>query len=161
MDAARRQPPSHLVPQQRRHLIADNAVEQAPCLLRVDEVFIDVRGMTERFLNCRLGDFVEQHTAHGLLILAAPFQLFFDVPADGLALAVRVGGDIDGVNLFSGSLQFANHFLFAGDDFISWLEVIIEIDADAFLGQILDVADRGQHLEIGSQVLIYRLDFRG
>ena len=76
------------------------------------------------------------------------------MPADGLAFAVRVGGDINRISVFSGGLQFADDFLFAGNDFIGRLKVIIESDADALLGQILDVADRSQHRKIASEILI-------
>ena len=154
LHAARRQPAAHLVPQQRRDLIADDAVEQAPRLLRIDEVFINVCRMPERFLYRRLGNLVEEHAAHGLPVLAASFEFFLDVPADGLAFAVRVSGDINRISVFSGGLQFADDFLFAGNDSIRRLKVIIEIDADALLGQILDVADRSQHRKIASEILI-------
>jgi hypothetical protein len=39
--------------------------------------------------------------------------------ADGLALAVRVGRQIDGVDAFGGLLQFLNELLLALDDLVA------------------------------------------
>ena len=39
------------VPEQRRNLVADQAIEHAAGLLRVDQVLIDIAGMLERFLH--------------------------------------------------------------------------------------------------------------
>ena len=41
----------NFVPQQRRNLVSDQAVQYAARLLRVDQVAIDIAGMIERFLH--------------------------------------------------------------------------------------------------------------
>ena len=52
-------PAADFVPKQRRDLVTHKAVEHAACLLRVDQVAIDVARMLEGFLHGLLGDFVE------------------------------------------------------------------------------------------------------
>jgi len=49
------------LPQHRRRLVADQAVQDAPRLLRVDLALIDVEGVGQRFGDRVLGDLVEQH----------------------------------------------------------------------------------------------------
>ena len=62
---------AHLVPQQRRNLVADQPVEHAACLLRVDEILIDFAGMLECFLHGLLRDLVEGDAANLLASLWA------------------------------------------------------------------------------------------
>ena len=46
---------------QRRNLVANQAVEHAAGLLRVDQVLIDIARMFKSFLHGALGDFIEGH----------------------------------------------------------------------------------------------------
>ena len=159
LNAPGRESASHLVPQQRADLIADYSVKQPARLLGVHEVLVDIDGMLERFLNRGLGDFVEHHTSDGFSALAAALKLFLDVPADRFAFAVRVSRHIDHVGVFRGRLQLPDHLFFAGDHLVCGLEVVVEIDADALLGKVLDVADRGEHFVLGAEILIDRFRF--
>ena len=54
-------PPADLVPQQRRNLVAHQAVQHAARLLRVHQVLVDFAGMLERGLDRLRRDFVEHH----------------------------------------------------------------------------------------------------
>src|SRR5205814_10238089 len=49
LHAARREPAAHLVPEQRRELVADQPVEDAARLLRVEAVLVELAGLLERF----------------------------------------------------------------------------------------------------------------
>jgi len=53
---------AHFVPQQRGYLIAHQAIEHAPCLLRIHQVLVDVAGMLEGFLHGALRDLINHQT---------------------------------------------------------------------------------------------------
>ena len=69
------------VPEQRRNLIANQAVENTAGLLRVDQILIDGARMFERCLHGALGDFVEGHALNArrsfLLALLRFLSFFF------------------------------------------------------------------------------------
>jgi len=62
------------------------------------------------------------------------------VIADGLAFAVRVGGQIHGLSAFSRLLQFRDELLFPLDDFVVRPEAAFDVDSQVLLGQVLNVA---------------------
>ena len=133
-----------LVPEQRRNLVADQPVEHAARLLRVDQVDVDVARMLERFLHRALGDLVEGHAADGdrvlLLLLAVDAvaaEFFGQVGGDGFALAVRVRRQIDGIRRLRQLLQLGDDFFLARNDDVLGLEVVVEIDTQRLLGQDL------------------------
>src|SRR5207244_13656920 len=92
LHAARREPAAHLVPEQRRELVADQPVEDAARLLRVEAVSVELAGLLERFEDRLLRDLVEQHAMD---VLPPRAELLRNVPGDGLALAVGVGRQVD------------------------------------------------------------------
>src|SRR6185369_11513729 len=96
-----------------------------------------------------------------LLGLAAPEDLLLDVPPDGLALAVRVGRDEDLVGAPGGRGERLDDLFLAGDDLLGRLEVVVEVDANALLGKVLDVAHRGEHLVLRAEIFINGLRLRG
>jgi hypothetical protein len=81
-----------LVPQQRADLVAHEAIEHASRLLRVDHLHVDRAGVFDGLEHRFLGDLVE-HQAVDLLFFGS--KLFGEVPADGLALSIGVGRDVD------------------------------------------------------------------
>ena len=91
LHASGAQAAADLVPEERADLVADQAVEHATRLLRVDHLLVDLRRMFERAEHALLGDLVE-HQAADLLPIAAA-ELLGEMPADRLAFAVRVGRD--------------------------------------------------------------------
>src|SRR5205085_12369366 len=92
---------------QRRDLVADEAVEHAPRLLRVDEVLVNLFRLLESLLHRALRDLVEHH-AEVWLPGALRDDLLGDVQADGLALAVGAGSELDGLGLAGGALQLGD-----------------------------------------------------
>src|SRR5579875_3063686 len=87
LHAPRREPAPHLLPEERRELVAHEPVEDAARLLRVDQVLVDGTGVLERFQHRLLRDLVEEHAVH----VAPPSpEPLGDVPRDRLALAVGV-----------------------------------------------------------------------
>ena len=96
LHAPGREPAAHLVPQERADLVAHEPVEDAARLLGVDLLRVDLARVLEGLLDGAFGDLVEDHAAHLLLGLGRlAGELLGEVPADGLALAVRVGGQED------------------------------------------------------------------
>ena len=115
-------------------------------------------GIIKRRIYGSFGDLIEHHAIGGF---GRTFRnyLFGQVLADGLALAVRVGGKIDGVRVFGGLLQFRHDSFvvsFSGvrNYFVGWLEIIVDINSQAFGRQIFDVAYRGFNQIVLSQIFI-------
>ena len=66
LHAARGQPAPHLLPEQRRQIEADQIVERAPRLLRVDELLGEIARLLDGFLDRALRDLVEHDALHRL-----------------------------------------------------------------------------------------------
>ncbi len=148
-----RQLREHLLPQHRRHLVAVEAVEQPARLLRVDEATVEVAGLLDRPADGLGGDLVEHHPLHRHLRV----QRLEEVPRDGLALAVLIGGEIQLGGVLQQPLQPLHDVLLLGGDDVERLEVVVDVDAETrprltlvgrrHLGgvprQVADVPDRG------------------
>jgi len=110
---------TNLVPQQRRNLVAHDAVEHAPGLLRIHQVLIDFARVLECLLHGPLGDLVEAdaHDALGSALrrLGAVAELAGKVPGDGFAFAIRVGRQVDCVGILGKLLQPGQNLFFSGD----------------------------------------------
>ncbi len=68
---------------------------------------------------------------------------FGHVPGDGLALPVRVGGQIDAAGLAGGLFQFGHDLLLALDDLIVGGEAVFFVHAEGLGGQVADMAHGG------------------
>ena len=75
-----------LVPQDRADLVADQPIEHAARLLRIDHPHVDLAGMLDGLENRLLGDLVEHQPLDLLPVGLAEF--LGQMPADGLAFAV-------------------------------------------------------------------------
>src|SRR5712664_3061546 len=156
LHAARREPAAHLVPEQRRELVADQPVEDAARLLRVEAVAVELAGLLERFEDRLLRDLVEQHAVD---VLPPRAELLRDVPGDGFALAVGVGRQVDVLLVLGGLLDVLEHLRLALDDVVLGREVALDVDPELRLGQVHHVADGGLHLVVPPEVLAERLGF--
>jgi hypothetical protein len=92
----------HRAPQHRRQPVADDAVHGPARLLGVDERGVEVARRLEGRPDGRLGDLVEGDPVGGVEVEVEDLG---DVPGDGLALAVEVRGEPDGVGLLGGLAQ--------------------------------------------------------
>ncbi len=144
LDASGGEAAADFVPQQRRDLEADEAVEDAAGLLGIDQVPVDFAGMGEGLLHGLLGDFVEGDAMDGLGLLFAAAasvgvaaQLFGKVRGDGFAFAVGIGREIDGVGGAGQLFEVGDHLLLAGDDLVLGGEIIVDIDAETLAGRSL------------------------
>ena len=86
------------------------------------------------------GDLVEGDAA-GLVIRQV--QQVLQMPADGLALAVRVGGEKDGLAVLGGGLQVLDDILFPLDGPVVGGKVTLHVHAQGALGQVTQVTHAG------------------
>ena len=150
-------PDADLPRQQRAQRVADEPVDDPAGLLGVDEVRVDVARMGERLADRALGDLAE---GHPLGLRRRDVGGLRDVPGDRLALAVEVGGEVDGVGGLRG-LRDLGDLLAAvvGDDVLGG-EVVLDVDAELALAgvlrQVADVAVGGEDAVVGAQVALDR-----
>ena len=147
LDATGREPVPDLLPEERRHRVADEPIHDAASLLRVHEILVDLARVLEGLLDRRGRDLVE---GHALQLRLRDVDDVRQVPGDRLALAVevrrephvrrRLGLPAEEAGLLLGVL---------GDDVLR-LEGL-EVDAELGLGQIPDVAERGLHFVPGTE----------
>jgi hypothetical protein len=84
------------------------------------------------------------------------------VPADRLALAIRVGGDIEGLRLLAGLLQLLQRLQLRPDRNVLRLEAPpSEVDAELALREILQVPERRLHHVPPIEVLLDGLHLGG
>src|SRR6516162_2642180 len=140
---------TNLVPQQWGHLVADQAVEHAPSLLRVNQVAVDFTGLTEGVLYGAPGDLVEgdaANLARTRLLLPAIYpvstEFFGKVRSDGLALAVRVRRQVDSVGRLRQLLELGDNLLLAGNNDVLSRKVVVNIDPEVLLRQIFNMPER-------------------
>jgi len=74
-------------------------------------------------------------------------QLLCHVPGDGLALAVRVARQIDGLDVLRRLFELFHQVTFLGLDLIGGLEALGYVDPQGGFGKILDVAHGGLHVK--------------
>src|SRR5881628_845619 len=153
----RRQAGLDALPEERGRLVADQPVEHAARLLGVDFPLVDVEGMRQRMGDSVLGDLVEQDALH----LAAVRELARHVPGDGLALAVRVGGEEHSLRGFRGLLDFGEGLGLLLDGHVLGREAVLDVHAELALRQIAQVPHRRLDGVARAQVLADRLGFGG
>ena len=115
MHSSRGEAAAHFVPQQGRNLITDDAIENAPRLLRVDQVAIDIAGVLEGLVHGLRRNLIESDPAYGV-VFGETSQLIFKMRRDGFAFAVRVRGQINNRRCFGQLLQPVHYFFFPGDN---------------------------------------------
>ena len=156
LHAACGQAPANFFPQQGGELVAHNAVQNPPGLLGVHQVLVDAPGRSDGLLHHRLGDLVEGHPVGALL---RQRQQLLQVPGNGLALPVRVGGQVHMVAALDSPLQLLNDVFFALDGLVAWFKIVFQIYAQLAFGQIPDVAHGCDHGVIGAKITADRFCF--
>lgn len=122
-----------LLPQNRGHLVAVEAVKDAAGFLGIDEVLVELTGVFCRLQDGGLGDLVEDHSAHRDLGLENLEQ----VPSDGFALAVRVCCEVELIALLQLGLEVCDLLLFLLADDVQRGEVVLRVHAEAGPGFLL------------------------
>ena len=160
---------TNLIPQQRRNLVTDQPIQNASRLLRINQIAIDFARMLERFLHGTLRNFVEGNALNGrafLLLLGflpakqIPAQLLRQMRSNRLTFAIRVRRQVDVVHAQRHLFQLGQDFLFAGNDDVFGLEIVLDIDTQRALGQIFDVTERSLNLEAFAQIFLNGLRLR-
>ena len=140
----------NLLPQERRQLIADQTVEDAARLLGVDQIRIDVSRMGDSLLHRLFRDLVE---GHALGALIAEIQQLLEMPRDRLALAVRVGCEIDKVALVRRLAQLVDNLVLPLDRDIFRAEIVLNVDSHGFSRQITQMSHGSLDHVIRAQIL--------
>ena len=90
--------------QQRRNLVAHDAVEDSPRLLGIDQLHVHLAGVVERRPHGVLGNFIELHAEKLRAVLLA-LQNLLQMPGDRFAFAIRVGRQIDLLGALGGLFE--------------------------------------------------------
>lgn len=160
------QPRHDLLPQDRRDLVAVETVEDAAGLLGVDHALVQLARVGDGLADGVLGDLVEDHPVDRDLGL----QDFLEVPRDGFALAVLIGGEVELVGLGEKLLELPDLRLLVGVDDVDGLEVVLDVDPEAAhlagvllghlggaAGKVTDVPDARLDHVAGAEVALDRL----
>ena len=139
LDATGRQAAADLARQERTQRVADEAVDDAARLLRVDEIHVDLARVGEGLADGRLGDLVE---GDPLLLVAGDVRGLGHVPGDRLALAIEVGGEEDHVGRPGRPGDLGDLLAAVLGDHVLRCEVVVDVDAELALARVLgQVAD--------------------
>ena len=150
LHAACGQAAADLFPQERAQFVADQTIQLAPGLLGVEQVDIDGARVGHALLDALLRDLVK---GHAVGCAGVQPQNVRQMPADGLALAVRVGCQQDAVALFGLGLQLLDELLLALDGDIFRCIAIFDINAQRAGGQVAHMAHTGRDLVAAAQIL--------
>ena len=156
LDASGGESPPDLLPEQVGNLVPDEAVDDAPGLLRVDEPPVDLARRLHRGEHGALGDLVEADPLEDRP-LGPRLQGFLEVPGDRLALAVRVGREVDGRGFAGGLLELPERLFLALQDLVRRFVAVAPIDAQPLLGQVPHVAIGREHTKVLAEELLERL----
>ncbi len=137
------------LPEQGADAVAYQPVEDAPRLLGFDQRQVERADLLERSVDSARGDLVKGDAVDRHTFGQA--QYLKHVPGDGLALAVQVGGQVDGVYAGGGFFEAPDRLLFARRGHIVRAELIFDVHAHLFAGQVADVPHRGHHAVAPSQ----------
>lgn len=145
LDSSGREGGLDFLPQHRRQLETDDAVEDATRLLGVDQIEVDVAGVLDGVEYGVLCDFVENDAAG---VAGFELQHLEQVPGDSLPLAVLIGSEPYGLRLLCALLQLRHECLLVVGNLIDRLEAVVDIDAEILLFQIADMSVARHHLEV-------------
>ena len=154
LHAAGRQALADLAPQHRADLVPVQPVEDAPRLLGVDQPVVQLAGVGQRPLDGLGGDLVEHHALDGDLGL----ELLQQVPGDGLALAVLIGGQEELVGVLQQLLELADLLLLVGVDHVVRGEAVVDVHGELAERALLHVRGQLRGLREVTDVPDARLD---
>ena len=155
-----------VLPEERRDLVADDAVEDPARLLRVDERHVDVARLCDGLENGVLRDLVVGDAVERLLA-GDGLEHFLEVPRDRLSFAVGIACEIDFARRLDGGLEFRDDLLLAFRDFVlrrerpALVARLVDPYRAVLLREIADVADGTLDRELRPEILAYRLRLGG
>jgi hypothetical protein len=119
---------AHILPEKRADFVAHQAVQDAPGLLSVDQLHVNIAGMRECFVNGVASDLVEDHPPH---LILADFGRRHEVPGDSFPLAVGVCSQVYLASPLDLLLQFLDHVPLLIGHAVRRLEVVLHVHAEA------------------------------
>ncbi len=148
----------HLSPEHRRQLEPDQPVEHAACLLRVNEIHVDVPRILHGVEYGGLGDFLKRDSPRVLLLQS---ERLVEVPRYGLPLSVGIGREPDCPRVGGELLQLRDQLALTRRNHIFGLEAVLYIHAKLIVVQIPDVPfARLDDIFFLSQIFLNLLRFR-
>ena len=159
---SRRARARQLAPQHGRQSEAEQIVQGAACQIGVDQFLVEFARMGDGFQDGGFGDGVERHPLDGhgaqdLLFL----EHFQDVPGNGFALAVGVGGQDQLVGAFHGGHDVLDLGRGAGIHVPGHGEIVVRLHRTVLGRQVADMPEAGQHFIVAAQVLVDGFDLAG
>ena len=144
-----------LAPQQRRQVEAHQVVDRLARVERVDQLAAQLARLAQRPRHRLAGDLVEDDAPHRAVAeLPALAQQVAQQPGDRLALAVRVGGEVQGVAALERRRDRAQLLLAARDHPVLERVAGLGVDRAVLRHQLLHVAVGGQHPEVRAEVFL-------
>jgi hypothetical protein len=147
-------PPLQAFLEERRQLEPHQPVEDPPGLLGVHQIEVDPAGFLEGPLHRVARDLRERDPVRGTRV--GPDGLG-DVPCDGLAFAVEVGGEPQPGGALVRLPELGDDVLLGLEHLVLGLEVVVDLDAHAVLGEVPDVALAGRDRVVGAEVSLQGL----
>ena len=152
---SRRTAARQLAPQHRRQGVAHQVIERPAGEVGFDQRFVEVARVGHGLEHGVAGDLVEHHPLDlDAAQRPALFEKLHHVPRDRLALAVRVGGEIEVIRPFQGLGDFADAFLRPGVDRPGHGEPIVRQDRSLLGRKVADMAVGGEDLEVRAEILV-------
>ena len=143
-----------LAPQHRRQGEAHQIIQRTAGQIGLHQRGIDLTGVLHRLGHRRFGDGVEGDTADLLALLQAGGQRLLQVPADRLALAIRVSRQDQFIIGLQGLGNGADMLLAFGRHLPFHLEIMFGIHRTIFRRQVADMAVRGQNRIAGTKIFV-------
>ena len=155
LHASGRARPLQLAPEHRRQREADQVVERPACLIRIDQAIVQVARVAHRLEHGAPGDLVEHHPLDvDAVDRAAVLERGEQVPGDRLALAVRVGRQVEVVGVLERLRDLGDPLLPVGEQLVDDPEVLVRQHRAVLLRQVAHVTVAGQHAVARAQVLV-------
>ena len=162
LDPARRAAAGQLAPEDRREGEADQVIQGAPGEIGLHQLAVDLAGTGHGVEHGGFGDLVEHDPRHRLAGQGmAALQLLADMPGDGLALAVRVGGEDQAVGGFQRLGNGLDPDIGLAVDLPAHGEVFLGPDRAVLGGQVAHMAEARQHGVIRAEIFIDGLRLGG
>ena len=130
-------------PEEGADFIADEAVENAAGLLRIDQIHIQIARVPDGLLHGVFGQLVE---GDALRLFRIQPEYGGEMPAYGLALAVGVGRQKDLGGVLGFLFQGVDQLALPADVDVFRLKIMLDVDAELAFGQIPDMSLGGNHL---------------
>ena len=150
LHAPRRQSSLYLLPQNRANLVTDEPIQNAPRLLAIVLVLVDLRRIRNLVQNRLLADFLRQNPQNLRVLLHPPNDLG-NVIRNRLPLAVGVCRQINDVGLLRTTLDFCNRPRLLRFVDVLRLKTVFDVDSKALLRQVFHMPLARDYLEIITQ----------